>query len=1228
MKKPFLFLLLLATAFFARTQTVISAINITLPANPDAYTANWGTGTSPFIITAAVRMSNGHIDASAEDARLLLTIKKDGKKVCGSYTPATAPPANFNSVSAAWSGPAAVALLGQDCTLPPGDYELSVQFFASGAAAPVPISEERTKPFTIMGADGQTYQGPQAIAPANGTALGDRDIQKPITFRWTPVVPPAAQNDVVYHLRVYELLPGQQPIQAVKGNSPVLEKEVKTTQYMWPLPADYKTAAGAKTFVWGVQATNKDGKAYGPNNGTSEIWKIIESPTLSAYVNGSKATSTITDCTIQFSFSHPFGGATGGYNLKVIDVTVNPMSCGATCPGSACGELCTTTPVLNYQTNSTSLNIAFNNATGTSTDVNTGDPVIPAVNNPLIPGHQYMIICCVGSGQTNISSNCVSFLYNGCANTGSCACASAWPPLLVTQTSTGGGTNNQGLKNLGQITQYKCDDKIYWQCNQPFNFKSSYTCTGNGQNCQAAITWQVTLNGVVKQSGSGTGPLNGSFTPVANGAYVLTLNATCNGKACGACIYTIIVENCKVTDCGCADAWPPLQVIQTVTGGGTNNQGKDLGQITTYKCGAKIEWKCNQPFNFKSSYACTGGQNCQAAITWQVQLNGGGVIQSGTGTGALNGSFTPVGNGTYTLTLSATCNGKTCNGCSYSIIVKNCKGTDCTCGSWGTLQVTQSTGGPRENNTVTKYDCGAKIPWHCNMPFNFTNTFTCNPAGNNCVAKTSWQVTKDGFIVQSGEDYATFNGSFTPVTNGEYIITLNSSCNGVDCPSSCKYAVEVEDCKVTACDCNPDMYVVVQQAGGAAVKIKCGATNTFDYGSTITITPQNICSTAGCMSDWKINVYDAQTGTFITGGSGVGSTSTMVLTLNSLAGYKLDLTADCNGKKCTCEFWIRPKQVAGCKCSDSWGAFTVKGSDIKYICGDKIPWKCNTPFSFTANYQCITNSADCKAIITWQVTKDGSPVQSGSGTGSTSGSFVPATNGIYTLTLNATCNGVTCKACTYTIVADGCTVVTCDPCKTSGVTLTNDALTITASSSDQILLSGTLSGLDAANNAKVTIELVALNIKQTGDKECAKCSENKEWGNFIPPATASFTGFAPPVLNGGNFGREWTWVSQGVQACTDAAGNGGPGSIKSSCAGCSVPAGKASGSTSVKSGAPGAGTGSNTFSLPISLPAGSSLSCCSDEVTICIRYTWWDACCHACDMIKCYVLQRKPVTIK
>jgi hypothetical protein len=129
----------------------VTGIIISLPANPDANTANWGAGTSLLTITAT---GGPRTEGAAASARALVIIKKGGKTVCGSYTSATAPSADFKTATTAWSGRTAASFLGKDCTLPPGDYELSVQFF-SGKDGGVPSSREVTKAFSIRGSEQQ-----------------------------------------------------------------------------------------------------------------------------------------------------------------------------------------------------------------------------------------------------------------------------------------------------------------------------------------------------------------------------------------------------------------------------------------------------------------------------------------------------------------------------------------------------------------------------------------------------------------------------------------------------------------------------------------------------------------------------------------------------------------------------------------------------------------------------------------------------------------------------------------------------------------------------------------------------------------------------------------------------------------------------------------------------------------------------------------------------------------
>jgi hypothetical protein len=320
-----LVLVMISVQLFAQTNP-ITAINITLPANPDANTANWGTGTSLFMISATAHSATGRIDPAIEESRILVIIKKDGAKICGRYTSSSAPASNFNTLTKVWSGTNAASFLGQDCKLPPGDYELSVQFFGYSSAKTVPLSDEKIKPFTIKGNEQQAYQPPQGIAPATGSAISETDIKKPIIFRWTPVIP-RPQDPVTYRLSVWQLMQGQNGAQAMRVNQPIITKDVDnltqviiTNLITGPCKPPYRC-----DFVWNVQALNREGKPIGGNNGTSELSNFSFSAgsetapviTLVAPANGSTIPAGSKP---QFVWANDKGN-TVTYKLKIVEIT-------------------------------------------------------------------------------------------------------------------------------------------------------------------------------------------------------------------------------------------------------------------------------------------------------------------------------------------------------------------------------------------------------------------------------------------------------------------------------------------------------------------------------------------------------------------------------------------------------------------------------------------------------------------------------------------------------------------------------------------------------------------------------------------------------------------------------------------------------------------------------------------------------------------------------------------
>ena len=335
MKRILPFLLLLVSVHVLSQTYPITSITISLPANPDASTINWNSGAAMFTITAAAKPVNGRIDGRVQESKILVTVKKSGTKICGTYTANTAPAANFNTPAKVWAGNNAVSLLGQDCTLPPGEYELCVQFFGAGPAGIVPMSEEKCKSFSIRGVEQQTYQSPQNISPANSTKLNEADLKKPITFRWTPVIPKPRET-INYRLNVWQLMQGQNGTQAMKANQPIITKDVDnlTQTTILNLLTGPRKPPYLCDFVWNVQALNREGKPIGGNNGTSEAFIITvqavnDEPSIFTLVSPENNTTISVEDKPKFIWTFKgkennySSGSNQLYKIKIVEIKEN-----------------------------------------------------------------------------------------------------------------------------------------------------------------------------------------------------------------------------------------------------------------------------------------------------------------------------------------------------------------------------------------------------------------------------------------------------------------------------------------------------------------------------------------------------------------------------------------------------------------------------------------------------------------------------------------------------------------------------------------------------------------------------------------------------------------------------------------------------------------------------------------------------------------------------------------
>ena len=140
--------------------------------------------------------------------------------------------------------------------LPAGGYQLCVQLVRPVDF--IPMSQEQCKNFNIA-----AYQLPIPMMPASEMVLDIEKAKAAITFRWTPVAPRPSEA-LTYRVTVFEVLPQQTPMQALRSNQPLLAKDIiGTTQYIWQ-PQLGLTYCCKDGDVTGDERTKKDSGYYPP----------------------------------------------------------------------------------------------------------------------------------------------------------------------------------------------------------------------------------------------------------------------------------------------------------------------------------------------------------------------------------------------------------------------------------------------------------------------------------------------------------------------------------------------------------------------------------------------------------------------------------------------------------------------------------------------------------------------------------------------------------------------------------------------------------------------------------------------------------------------------------------------------------------------------------------------------------------------------------------------------
>jgi hypothetical protein len=240
-------------------------VNNTLPAKID----DWQLSAGSLVLVA--QKSPG---VQLREPKLVVQIKSNGGLICGNNVSSAGPISSFDIKTFTTSE--LTGMLNGCKELKDGSYQLCVQFFNMERIA---ISNEMCKEFKVETAKAEDFSSPTLINPENGKAFTQAEMKRPLTFRWTPLVP-KPRDPVTYKLSIWQLLKGQNGMQAMKANQPIVTKEVAninqaivTNLLIGPCKPPYLCE-----FIWQVQAVNKEGKPIGNNNGNSEpyTFKILD----------------------------------------------------------------------------------------------------------------------------------------------------------------------------------------------------------------------------------------------------------------------------------------------------------------------------------------------------------------------------------------------------------------------------------------------------------------------------------------------------------------------------------------------------------------------------------------------------------------------------------------------------------------------------------------------------------------------------------------------------------------------------------------------------------------------------------------------------------------------------------------------------------------------------------------------------------------------------------------
>lgn len=267
MKKYILSVLIIFYAFAASAQ-----LNTTLEVqnSPTAVLSQWATSNYilNFIVTkiepnpqtiifkTEIKLTDGTVIATIDVTKAMPVIIRTGTTV---FYSKDVMPLELMIFSGKYR-----TILEKTGKLPADNYQICVQ--PLNAETYQPLANEKCKYFNLV-----AFQLPFLVMPPNNSELNKTAAQTAITFRWTPLTP-TAKIPSYYRIQVFEILPDQKPMQALRSNQPLLDEIVRgITQYIWQPRLVFNTSDSMPSqFIWTIQTLDENKQPLLQTDGNGE----------------------------------------------------------------------------------------------------------------------------------------------------------------------------------------------------------------------------------------------------------------------------------------------------------------------------------------------------------------------------------------------------------------------------------------------------------------------------------------------------------------------------------------------------------------------------------------------------------------------------------------------------------------------------------------------------------------------------------------------------------------------------------------------------------------------------------------------------------------------------------------------------------------------------------------------------------------------------------------------